>query len=262
MRHLPLSTMCCLALATGALVVSGPRLANSETFIGVFGGYQFGAKGTDLTAQEDLGYTTPIPNRVPAAASDIQLRDSATFGARIGHYFESLPGFGVEIEGQYSRPDFKRQNVTVRLTDRTIAGFNRFTMDQLPAEFHMVMGGVNLLYRFDTLQQMGGFKPYVGAGPAIFGLFVRGTGDSGKIVAPAALATPGFINGGDMVSGGWGLGFNAKIGVEVPVTDRLSFDTEYKFTYGRLDVRGFRSFSDIDVNYQAHGLLAGLRYKF
>ena len=230
-------------------------------FIGVYGGYQFGAQGSDLSAQEDLGYTTPFPNRVPATASDIDLSDGASFGGRIGYYFQSMPGFGIEVDGQYSRPNFERQNVTIRLTDTTIAGFDTFVMDQLGADFHMVMGGVNLLYRFENLG-LGGIMPYVGAGPALYGVFIRGSGDSGNVIAPAAIATNAFNDGGEMASGGWGIGFNLKAGLEVPLGDHVSLDTEYKFSYAQMEIDNFRSLSDIEVTYRAHTVAAGLRYRF
>lgn len=212
-----------------------------------------------MTAMEDLNYTASPANKHPATGSDIELDPSFTFGIRAGRYLDSLPGWGFEFEGQYSRPDFKRQDVTITLTDGTsVGGHSAFTEDQLPADFHMLMGGFNLLYRHDGFEY---FKPYVGGGHAVAALFIHGSGDSCKIITPASL-TRGFCKGGEMNSTGVGFGFNTKAGVEVPINDNLSFDAEYKFSYGKMDVDWFRSFSDIEVDMQAHNVTAGLRFKF
>ena len=234
-----------------------PSLA--ENFLSLYGGYQFSASGSNVSAQENLNYPNPATNLLPVATSDLDLNGSFTLGLRAGRYFEALPGFGLEVEGQYSRPDFKRQDVDITLTNASIAGHSTFTMDQLNARFHMLMGGVNLLYRYDGLQKI---KPYVGAGPAAYALYIRGSGDSGNIIAPAAIATNAFTDGGDMNSFGYGFGFNAKAGLEIPISERWSFDTEYKFSYSKLHVNAFRSLSDIDVDYRAHNITAGLRFKF
>jgi len=232
--------------------------ARAENYFGLQFGGMFGARGTNMTAMEDLNYTGSPPMRHPATGSDISLNSSLMFGFKAGRFLESMPGIGIEIEGMYSRPDFKRQNVTITLRDTSVGGHSAFTEDQLAADFHMLSSAVNILYRF---QPVGGVMPYVGAGPAFHLLFIRGSGDSCHIVAPAALAR-GFCAGGDMVSKGQGFGFNAKAGIEVPLGERLSFDLEYKFNYGRMKVDWFRSFSDITVDYTAHGVAGGLRVKF
>lgn len=244
------------ALLTFILTSSGP--AKAEDYLGIYGGFQFSVKGTELSAQEDLNYTGAIPNRHAATGSDLDLKSSATLGLRAGYFFDSIPNLGIETEGQYSRPDFKRQDVTITLINTSIGGFSSFTEDQLEADFHMLMGGINLIYRFN---QFGTFKPYIGGGPAVFGLFIRGSGDSCRIIAPAAL-TRGFCEGGKMDSNGVGYGFNAKAGVEIPFTENWSLDAEYKYSFAKFDVDWFRSFSDIEIDYQAHNLTAGLRYKF
>ena len=240
-----------------ALNMSGAS-AKAEDYIGIYGGFQFGVKGTDMTAQEDLNYTGAVPDRHAATGSDIDLKNSGTLGLRGGHFFDAMPNVGIEFDLQYSRPDFKRQDVTVTLRDHTVGGHNAFTEDQLPADFHMLMGGINLIYRFNQFEHV---KPYIGGGPALFGLFIRGSGDSCRIIAPAAL-TQGFCEGGDMASKGVGFGFNAKAGVEIPLNDNWSLDAEYKYTFAKFDVDWFRSFSDIEVDYEAHNLTAGLRWTF
>ena len=230
----------------------------AENYLALQVGGMFGVRGTNLTAMEDLNYTGGAPNRVNATGSDITLGSSVMLGFKAGRYFDSLPGFGIEFDGQYGKPKFKRQDVTITLTNATVGGFSSFTEDQLEADFHMISGSLNLLYRFSQFDM---FKPYIGAGPSFHALLIRGSGDSCHIVAPAALAR-GFCSGGDMTSKGTGIGFNVKAGVEIPINERFSFDAEYKFNYGKLKVDAFRSFSDIKIDYTAHILAAGLRFKF
>jgi len=230
----------------------------AENYFGLQIGGVFGARGTNLNAMEDLNYTGGSPNRHAATGSDIAFDPSPMVGIRFGRYFDSLPGFGVELTGQYTKLKFKRQDVTITLQNTTVGGFSSFTEDQLPADIHMLSGSMNVMYRFS---QYGMVRPYIGAGPTLHAFVIRGSGDSCHIVAPAALAR-GFCSGGEMVSKGTGLGFNVKAGVEVPLNDRLSLDLEYKFDYGRLSADWFRSFSDITLNYSSSTVAAGLRVKF
>jgi opacity protein-like surface antigen len=250
-------------LVLAVLVLAAALPANAENFIGVYGGYQFGARGTDMRAQENLGYPSS-DDLHPSTATDITLKDNPTIGVRFGRYFDALPGFGIEAEGQYSRPDFIRQDVTIKLTDTNIDGLlghSSFTEDQLSADFHVLMGGVNLLYRFQPIEQFYNTRLYAGGGPAAFGLLIQGSGNSCRIVAPAELKR-GYCDADEMTSAASGIGFNAKAGIEIPISDRWSFDAEYKYSYGSFDADWFRSFSDIKLDYQVHNITGGLRVKF
>lgn len=229
-------------LAVVALVsVLTTSAAYAEDYFGLFLGGQFGGKGRNLEGQKDMNYKG-TPDLHPASVSDILLSPSLTIGFKAGRYFETMPGFGVEVEGQYSRPDFKKQDVTIKL-DQPYMGVSTISMNQDKAEFHMFTAGINLLYRFEQFET---FKPYVGVGPALYVLKIKGSD----------------YHYGTMNSKGFGVGFNAKAGVEIPITERLSFDTEYKFSYGKMDIDWFRSIDDPTMDYQAHHLTAGLRYKF
>lgn len=242
-------------------VLAISTVSKAETFVGITGGYQLQSIGTGMEAQEDLGYTGPTPNRVPATASDIIFDQTPTLGLKLGHYFESTSGFGIEFEGQYSRPNFKRQDVTINLTNANFNGHSSFTEDQLEANFHMLTGSVNALYRFEAIDSMNNIRPYIGAGPSVYAVAIDGSGDSCKIIAPVSEARD-YCEGGDMKSSGVGFGFNVKAGVEMAIDDHWSLDAEYKLSYGKMDIDWFRSFSDIKIDHISQNISAGLRYKF
>jgi len=68
----------------------------------------------------------------------------------------------------------------------------------------------------------------VWAGPSFHVLPIRGSGDSGNVIAPAEFASP-LIPGPSLNSTGRGFGFNLKAGLEIPLDDRFSIDAEYKY---------------------------------
>lgn len=234
------------------------RTAVAESYFSFQIGGMFGVRGTNLTALENLNYPFPPPDKRSATGSNIALDSSVMVGFKVGRYFDSLPGFGIEFDGHYGRPDFKRQNVAIGLTNSTVEGFSSFVEDQRPAEVHVISGSLNLLYR---LSQLGMVRPYLGAGPSFHVLPIRGSGDSGNVIAPAEFASP-LIPGPSLNSTGTGFGFNLKAGLEIPIDDRFSVDAEYKYNYAYIKVDEFRSFSSAKFDYFAHILAAGLRLKF
>ena len=232
--------------------------AAAETYLALQVGGMLGASGRNLTATENLGYPPDYTDPVSATGSDISFDPSFMVGFKAGRYFDSWPGFGVEFNGQYGRPNFKQQNVTITLKDVSFGGFSTFTEDQIPATVHMFSASFNLLYRFS---QFGTVKPYIGAGPSFQLLLFRGSGDSGNIIAPADLATP--LEAGPSLNGtGTGFGYNLKAGLEIPLNDRFSIDAEYNYRWARLNVDRFRSLTGIEADIDVHIVAVGLRWKF
>ncbi len=248
-------TLAMLASVAATLLAGA---AAAENYLALQIGGMSGARGKNLTALENLGYPPDYTDPVSATASDISLDPSFMVGFKAGRYFDSWPGFGVEFDGQYGRPNFKRQNVTVTLKDASFGGFSAFTEDQRPATVHMFSGSFDLLYRFS---QFGTVKPYIGAGPSFHVLLFRGSGDSGNIIAPAALATP-LIPGPSLDGTGTGFGYNLKAGLEIPLNNRFSIDAEYKYNWAHFNVDRFRSLTSIKADIDMHIVAAGLRWKF
>jgi hypothetical protein len=235
----------------------------AEDFLGVYGGWQFGPRATNTEAFENFYYPSqPNPDLVdqddrdiyfPVTVDDpIVLEDNFTFGIRFGRYFQDGPGFGVEIDKQFSNPDFPQQDVSFSWTDGP-GGSGTRAEDQLPAGLAMFNLGINGLYRAG---QPGEVRPYFGAGPAIFLLHVTGTGDSCKLAG----TTDPYCPGPDMDYSGFGYGANAKAGFEAPISDNASVFAEYKFTIGRLMVDQFRSLDEIETTFTAHSINAGILF--
>lgn len=233
-------------------------VATAENYLALQVGGMFGLRGRRLTAVENLGYPPDYTDPVNATASDVSFDSSFMVGFKAGRYFDSWPGFGVEFDGQYGRPNFKRQNVTITLKDTTIGGFSDFTEDQLPATVDMFSGALNLLYRFSQFSMV---RPYIGAGPAFHVLRFRGSGDSGNIIAPAALATP-LEAGPSLDSTGTAFGYDLKAGLEIPLNNRFSIDAEYKYYWARVNVDRFRSLTSIRADIDQHIVAAAVRWKF
>jgi len=247
-----------LAMLASAASMLLAGAAAAESYLALQVGGMFGARGRNLTATENLGYPPDYTDPVSATGSDISFDASFMVGFKAGHYFDSLPGLGVEFDGQYGRPNFKRQNVTIALKDVSFGGFSAFTEDQIPADVHMFSGSLNLLYRFSQFSTV---KPYIGAGPSFYRLLFRGSGDSGNIIDPMDLATP--LGAGPSLDGtGTGFGFNLKAGLEIPLNNRFSIDAEYKYNWAHLNVDRFRSLTSIGADFEVHIVAVGFRWKF
>ena len=154
----------------------------------------------------------------------------------------------------YSRPNFKRQNVTL-----THDGYNAYrvsygypaqgyvTEDQLYARSNLFVLSANAMYRYQGFKD---FTPFVGAGPALFILNIRGTGYSGILVDSA---TPGSGNDGPRVNQtSVNLGLNLKAGVEYALTKDIGLGLEYHYNWAPIKVDNFRSISDAKGNLSTH----------
>ncbi len=232
--------------------------ATAENYLALQVGGMFGARGRNVTAIENLGYPPAYTDPASATGSDISFDSSFMAGFKAGRYVDSWPGFGVEFDGQYGRPNFKRQNVTITLKDFSFGGFSAFTEDQRPATVHMFSGFLNLLYRFPQLSTV---RPYIGAGPSFHVLLFRGSGDSGNIIAPALLATP-LLAGPPLDGKATGFGYDIKAGLEIPLNDHVSIDAEYKYNWAHLYGDRFRSLTSIKADFDLHIVAAGLRWNF
>ena len=243
--------------------IAGITLLRAEVYFGVFTGYQAASRSTNVRATEDVGYSTSTPLLHPSTGSDLELKDSVVGGIKLGMFFDSSPNWGVEFSSQFSRPDLKRQNVTITLTDGyTIPGtsFSTFTEDTLPADFNFIKTQGMLLYRVFLGDK---WRPYLGVGPVFYTLFIHGDGRSGNVVAPAALSSGGTYNNGTLGDGfGTGFGVAGKLGVEYVLDKTWSLDFEYQTTKGSLSIDHLRSFSDIKADFSDQTVAVGLRYKF
>jgi hypothetical protein len=92
-------------------------------------------------------------------ASNVDLRNSVMYGMKVGHYFNSTPWLGVELESFITTPHVAQQNVTL-----TVPGFGQAGILQPGATNRLIVVAPNLVARY----RAGIVEPYVGGGPGIF----------------------------------------------------------------------------------------------
>jgi opacity protein-like surface antigen len=220
--------------ATAVLVASlfwfGPE-AYAEPYGALYGGialvkdsdFNFSSFGENLLLQEGSLplYATPPPGHRPTT-----LGNSATFGGKIGYWFDALPFIGAEMDISTFRSDIK-----VNLSDIpfTIAGqvfHESFTPLDLDAR--VVTIGFSVMGRYPFLQSptfpRGRLQPYAGVGPAIF---ITKLEDQE--------AAPNSNLGSKTTAAG---GVQVLAGVKFFIINKLSLFTEYKFTHHTAEFGG------------------------
>jgi opacity protein-like surface antigen len=247
-----------LALFIGWISISN---ALAEDYLGFAVGYSFSQKLSSLHGNENLNYPdAPIGINQDDSSlfpgthySEVSLKDVLSAGLKAGHYFDSNPNLGVELEMNYSQPNILRQNVTLSNPNFYSAiGTPWFTEDQLPAKVQLFQFNLNALYRFKSFNNL---TPYVGAGPSLNILRITGTGFSGIIVAPAPMdGGPGPAI--HQTSVNWGLNFKA--GAEYQLDEHWGLSAEYHFNWVPIEVDNFRSVSNLKADYTAHNISAVL----
>ena len=236
---------------------------NAETYAGARLGIVFGQQLTGLTGDENVNYPDlPIPGSLftGSGITDLDLKNSLDGGLKLGHYFNGLPEFGLELEGDFSHADFRRQNVTLSnpgFAAIPVVGQGSVTEDQLPAHIQHWMFAVNAMYRYRGL---GDITPYVGAGPALNVFKITGTGFSGIIVDPNPVAV---CAGGAGLCAGPGpsinetvtaLGLNLKAGVEYRIAESWGLGVEYHYNWTPVTIDNFRSISNANGDFQSHSV--------
>jgi hypothetical protein len=96
-RHL--SVLIILALSTATA-----QFAQAETYVA-------GQVGATLPQSlSDVDFTGIASG---LTSSDLKLKESIMYGAKVGHYFDSAKWLGVELEAFNSTPHVKQQDVTL-----------------------------------------------------------------------------------------------------------------------------------------------------
>jgi len=263
----------------GILVSMLSLQAYAENYVGVSLGYSFSQRLNNLTGNENTNYPDPADTNdqftyFPGAhISDVNLDNSLSAGIRFGHWFESQPNWGVEIEGNFSRPDFKRQDVTIshpalgQLLSYATAGEitqSYITEDQDSAKIKLFQVSADVMYRFSSEDKL---KPYIGAGPTLNVMKISGTGSSGRFVSPDANTMLEYCNlfygpGPNISETMVRVGANVKAGLTYSIDEDLDLGVEYKFNWTPVHISNFRSQSDLEGDYFSHALSAVLIKKF
>lgn len=168
-----------------------------------------------------VGGTYNDPDNV---VSDLALKSSLVYGAKLGHYLDNLKYFGVETEAYTLTPDIKQQSVAINgVPAGTISG----------SRLRVTTWAANAMYRYpgETLQ------PYAGVGLGVF--FAQSSNSTGSDTS----ISPGL---------------NVLAGLRVMVTKQVGLFGEYKFNMSRLNFKD----SDESAQYKASLFIFGVGYHF
>src|SRR5881628_1690821 len=190
----------------------------------------------ELYVGGEAGYT--IPNKFSSVTgtglfsgahiSDISLKNSLMYGARVG-YFLPDSWLGFEVEGFSTTPHLKQQTVSADGLLVTFTGMH----------VRVTTVALNVVAR----AKLRPLQPYVGAGPGVF-----------------------FVKVGDPTSSSsdTALGLNAFVGARYFFNDQVALFAEYKYNRASFSfaVNGLPPGTSVDGTYSANIFTAGVVYHF
>lgn len=221
MRSLYATCLLIGALVTAGTVFPTPE-ASAETYVGGMIGASFGAKAGNIEITDPL-----VP---PGTKStDLDLQSSVAYGAKFGHYFDTMPWLGAEAEVYTSTKNVKEQPVTL-----TTPSGESFSGTVPKSDGRVTVLGFNALVRYPH----GRLQPYAGAG---LGIFIATASDGQRDTAP---------------------GLNALAGVKFKVSDHIGAFVEYKYNRADLSFSSTNTALGFDTTYQAHQAMVGVSYHF
>lgn len=156
--------------------------------------------------------------------SDLALKESWAYGAKLGHYLDNLKYFGVETEAYSLTPQIKQQTVTINgVPAGTLSG----------SHLRVTTWAANVVYRYpgEILQ------PYAGVGIGVFVAQASNAAESDTSLSP---------------------GLNVQAGLRVMVFKQVAVFGEYKFNWTRLNFKD----SDESAQYKASLFVFGAGYHF
>jgi len=194
--------------------------AQAELYVGGEAGYTIPNDFSDVTGKGLLS---------GANFSDLKLKDSLMYGARVG-YFLPDSWLGFEVEGFSTTPHVKQQTISVN-------GIPLGTLTGMHVRVTTVALNVVARAKLRPLQ------PYVGAGPGVF-----------------------FVKVGDPTSSSsdTALGLNAFVGARYFFNDQVALFAEYKYNRASFSfaVNGLPPGTSVDGTYSANIFTAGVVYHF
>ncbi len=179
-----------------------------------------------VTLPQDLNDLSGSLGSLSGSISDLSLKTSVVYGAKLGIFNAQVPWVGFELETFTTTPHIQELSVSGSVVAPG-------------AHFRMTTVALNGILRYTGTQ----VHPYVGAGPAVF--FAHASNEQGSFSDTS-----------------WGL--NALAGIRFFLNQHLSVFTEYKFTHTTVQAEGpttagfFRGQGD----YDAHHFVGGLSFDF
>ena len=168
-------------------------------------------------------------------SSDLKLKESLMYGAKVGHYFESAKWLGIELEAFNWTPHVKQQDVTI-----SAPVLGSISGNTTGATLRVTTVALNLVARY----QAGHFEPYIGAGVGAFFAHLKNTEPP---ESSQSSTTPGL---------------NTQVGLRYRITPQVAVFTEWKFNYTRLDFEESLPAAGFKGTYQAHHFVFGVDYHF
>jgi outer membrane protein W len=222
---------------TCVLMILSASAGHAETYIAG----QVGFTLAQDTARSRVNDPTYAGLPTGTTVSNVNLNNSAMYGLKVGHYFESVPWLGVELEGFVTSPHRPQQQLTL-----TVPGSGNVTVEEGGATNRLIIVSPLLLARY----QAGAFEPYVGIGPGLFMLHQQ------QLTSAAS--------GTDYSQSYTGVGLNTQVGLRYRLTDHLSMFGEWKFNYASLNLSGQADVGHYGINAVAtlHHFVFGIAYHF
>ena len=223
----------------GACAIWGAWLlsAHAETYIA-------GQVGYTVAQDTTRGRVTdPSLIGLPAgtSAGNLNLNNSPMYGMKLGHYFDSTPWLGVELESFMTTPNTPQQRVTLQAP-----GVGTVLLDETGATNRLIVVAPNLMARY----QAGAFEPYVGIGPGVFFLHQRQ-----ESPAPGSTAYSQYSTR---------VGLNTQVGLRYRLTDHVSLFGEWKYNYVRFSLSGQPDgpYAGVSAVANLHHFVFGIGYHF
>ncbi|MBI5854405.1 MAG: outer membrane beta-barrel protein [Nitrospirae bacterium] len=220
-------------VATWSLVVLFGLITDlhAEVFLGAYGGWTRG-QGTDVAASSQSCFTVTCQPASYATRS-VTFQSGGSVGLRAGYWFERLPMVGLAGDLSFYR-----------------TSGSGFELDAVPLSA-LVFFRVPFLA---TEQQRGGrLQPYVGIGPS---LVVQTASADFRPALPAPVT-------------GWAIapGWDARAGLSMPLSSRVSLFSEWRLTQQRVDIRNTPLFNlgmneRISATLTTHHYLFGVSWHF
>jgi len=168
-----------------------------------------------------------------ASFSDLDLKNSFLFGAKLGYYSRSVRWFGVETEVFSTTPHIKQQNVTV-------TGPFGSAVTDFPGEyFRVTTWAINLVARYPGKR----LQPYAGIGPGVFFARIKDsqTGESQSNTR---------------------VGLNTQLGLRYFLARHVALFGEWKYNYARFGFKEKTNLDGFDSTYSANSFVFGISYHF
>lgn len=223
----------------GACAIWGAWLlsAHAESYIA-------GQVGYTLSQDTTRGKVTDpglVGLSAGTTASNTTLNNSLMYGMKLGHYFNSTPWLGVELESFMTTPHTPQQRVTLQAP-----GVGTISLNETGATNRLVVVSPNIVARY----QAGAFEPYVGIGPGVFFLHQR--------QEPLTPGTPVYSQSSTRV------GLNTQVGLRYRMTDHVSVFGEWKYNYVRFSLAGQADgpYAGISAVANLHHFIFGVGYHF